>query len=147
MMLPTQTMTRYELLPRPSKENLCAAFVGKSLDSVRSPAAVIDRAIYRENCSRMGRLVKDNGYRFRCHIKTHKTIEGVRIQLDDGNLSKSIVCSTLAECWFIAKSSLIAEQVVEDVSQAKVDRALAPLTTYYHTADMLWLSNRTRSSR
>ena len=146
-MLPTQTMTRYDLLPRPSKEDLCAAFVGKSLDSVRSPAAVIDRAIYRENCSRMGRLVKDNGYRFRCHIKTHKTIEGIRIQLDDGNLSKSIVCSTLAECWFIAKSSLIAERVVEDVSQAKIDLAPAPLTICYLPSDMLWLSNRTRSPR
>jgi D-serine deaminase-like pyridoxal phosphate-dependent protein len=117
MSLPTQTMTRHDLLPRPDKEKLCATFVGQPLSSVRSPAAVIDRSVYRENCARMGRLVQEKGYRFRCHIKTHKTVEGVRIQLDDGKISKSIVCSTLAECWHIAKSDLVSQGVVDDVSQ------------------------------
>lgn len=47
-LLPPQSQTPHALLPLPDKQALVDAFVGRKLDQVRTPAVVIDRAVYAE---------------------------------------------------------------------------------------------------
>lgn len=56
----------------PDKKSLNDAFVGKPIASLRTPALVIDRATFAENCARMHQNVTTWGAEFRAHIKTHK---------------------------------------------------------------------------
>lgn len=63
--------TRY-LSSSPDKKALNCAFVGKPIASLRTPAFVIDRAIFSANCARMHQNVASWGADFRAHIKTHK---------------------------------------------------------------------------
>ena len=67
-----QTATPYSLLQLPSKEALCAEFVGKSLDALRTPAFIVDRATFAENCAKMHLTAKQWDATFRGHLKTHK---------------------------------------------------------------------------
>ena len=64
----------------------------------------------------MAKKVKDNGLRFRAHVKTHKTVEGIALQVAGGKVDKAVVCSTMTECWQIAESRLVKEGLVNDVS-------------------------------
>jgi D-serine deaminase-like pyridoxal phosphate-dependent protein len=119
MTLPTQTTTTHELLTLPSKDKLCQAFIGKPLSALRTPAAIIDRTIFQRNCQSMANKVESHGMRFRAHIKTHKTVEGVEMQLKaGGGRDKAIVCSTMMECWQVAESRLVRDGIVNDVSIA-----------------------------
>ena len=115
--LPPQTSTTHEFLTLPSKDKLCQAFVGKPLSALRTPAAIIDRTIFQRNCQSMTNKGKSHGLRFRAHIKTHKTVEGVEMQLKaGGGRDKAIVCSTMMECWQVAESRLVKDGIVNDVS-------------------------------
>jgi hypothetical protein len=117
MQLPTQTFTTHRLVTLPSKDELCKAFAGQPLSSLRSPAAIIDRSVFKANCQAMAKKVKDNGLRFRAHVKTHKTVEGIALQVEaGGKVDKAVVCSTMTECWQIAESRLVKEGLVNDVS-------------------------------
>jgi len=69
-----QTTTPHRLLLRPDKRALCETYVGKPLDSLRTPAFIVDRATFAENCTKMLRASKEWGARFRSHLKTHKVI-------------------------------------------------------------------------
>ena len=64
--------TSTELYPTPSRALLHQHFVGKKLQDVETPAAVIDRAVAEEHCSAMLETVDDLGLQFRAHVKTHK---------------------------------------------------------------------------
>ena len=55
-----------------SEEELRKYYIGKSIDEVPTPAAVLDVAIVKRHCHAMLRTVKDLGIGFRAHIKTHK---------------------------------------------------------------------------
>lgn len=73
MALPPQTSTPLAaLFPLPDQEALRKAFVGASLDTLRTPAAIVDVARVRDNCARMHKTAKDWGAMFRAHVKTHK---------------------------------------------------------------------------
>lgn len=116
-MLPPQTLTTHRLVSLPSKDELCKTFVGQPLSSLRSPAAIIDRSIFNSNCAAMAAKVKENGYKFRAHVKTHKTVEGIALQVEaGGGRDKAVVCSTMTECWQIAESRLVSDGMVDDVS-------------------------------
>jgi D-serine deaminase-like pyridoxal phosphate-dependent protein len=39
---------------------------------LRTPAFIIDRAVFAKNCARMHANAKEWGAAFRAHIKTHK---------------------------------------------------------------------------
>ena len=69
-----QSTTPYHLLLRPDKKALCEAYVGKPLDALRTPAFIVDRATFAENCAKMLRASEEWGAKFRCHLKTHKVI-------------------------------------------------------------------------
>ena len=58
--------------PCPSTELLQDAFVGRQLKDVPAPAAILDRAIIKDNCNQMLRACQLLGVQFRPHIKTHK---------------------------------------------------------------------------
>ena len=61
-----------ELLPSPSKAKLQEAFLGKRLQDVPMPAAILDRAVVQRNCDHMLNACQSLGVDFRPHVKTHK---------------------------------------------------------------------------
>lgn len=67
-----QTTTPIHLLLGPSKEALRSEFVGKPLDGIRTPALVIDRSLFAQNCTSMHQRAAEWGATFRAHLKTHK---------------------------------------------------------------------------
>lgn len=56
----------------PSREELCRLFVGKTIQEVPKPAAIMDIAVVRRNCAVVDEAVAALGVGFRAHIKTHK---------------------------------------------------------------------------
>ncbi|RSH80215.1 hypothetical protein EHS25_007225 [Saitozyma podzolica] len=111
----TPTFTPIDLLRLPNKNELCAAFVGKSLSTVRTPAIVVDRTCFKTNCETMNAACVEQGISFRTHVKTHKTVEGVRMQLEAGTGCHAVVCSTMMECWQIVREGLVREGLVKDM--------------------------------
>jgi hypothetical protein len=67
-----QLPVRNRLQVLPSKDDLLVAFQNQSVQSVPTPAFVIDRAIFARNCARMHEAVKGLGAQFRAHVKSHK---------------------------------------------------------------------------
>jgi D-serine ammonia-lyase len=67
-----QTITPRNLSAQPNKQALVDEFVGRPLGALRTPAFVIDRAVFAKNCSLMHENAKEWGAAFRAHIKTHK---------------------------------------------------------------------------
>ncbi|KAF5356085.1 hypothetical protein D9756_003737 [Leucocoprinus leucothites] len=112
----TQTTTPYHLLLGPSKAALRNEFLGKSLDIVRTPALVIDRNVFAQNCAQMHRRASEWGANFRAHLKTHKTTEGTRLQLvSEGGRSNAVVVSTLLEAWAVVNNGLVKDGTVKDI--------------------------------
>lgn len=68
----TQTYTPVAFAAHPAKQNLVHAFRGKPLDALRTPAVIIDRAIFAKNCAQMHDNARAWGAGFRAHVKTHK---------------------------------------------------------------------------
>ena len=58
--------------PTPSSAALQLQFVGKNINDVAAPAAVIDAAVVRRNCKLMLETASKLGLGFRAHVKTHK---------------------------------------------------------------------------
>ncbi|RYP61371.1 hypothetical protein DL771_010158 [Monosporascus sp. 5C6A] len=81
-----------------SKAALRARFVGKSLHEVGTPAVVLDLAKLEANCNLMLEAVERLGLGWRCHIKTHKTIELARLQVGDKSTTPvNLMVSTVLE--------------------------------------------------
>lgn len=60
------------LYTSPSEATLKLHYVGKSLKDCQAPAAVLDIAAIRRNCTAMLDCVDALGVKFRAHVKTHK---------------------------------------------------------------------------
>ena len=71
------------LYPVPSKAQLQALYVGKTLGDVPTPAAVLDRAVVKRNCSQILETCKKLKIQFRPHVKTHKvtSLSSTRVTL------------------------------------------------------------------
>ncbi|KAI0348586.1 hypothetical protein BDW22DRAFT_1350822 [Trametopsis cervina] len=111
-----QTYTPYEFANLPQKETLVNAFRGRPLNTLRTPAVVIDRSVFAKNCARMHANAREWGAGFRAHVKTHKTAEGVRLQLQSSaDQTTAIVVSTLMEAWEVVKAGLVADGTVKDI--------------------------------
>lgn len=63
-----------DLFPRPAKELLVKEFVGKTLQDVPTPAAVLDRNVIQRNCRQMINSCRVLNVSFRAHVKTHKVL-------------------------------------------------------------------------
>jgi D-serine ammonia-lyase len=59
-------------LPLPSKAELVQQFVGKSLNDIPLPAAVLDIAAVKRNCKRMLDAVESLGFDFLPLVNAHK---------------------------------------------------------------------------
>jgi D-serine deaminase-like pyridoxal phosphate-dependent protein len=66
-----------------------------NLETIPTPALILDVERVRRNAMRIGRRVTDFGARLRPHVKTHKCIEVARIQTQGH--SGALTVSTLAE--------------------------------------------------
>lgn len=66
------TRTPYQFMERPRKDALVKEFTGKPLEVLRTPAIIIDRNIFAQNCARMHEKTRGWGAGFRAHLKTHK---------------------------------------------------------------------------
>ena len=55
-----------------SEEEYRKFYIGKDLEEVPTPAAVLDVAIVKRHCSAMLQAVQELGVGFRAHVKTHK---------------------------------------------------------------------------
>lgn len=60
------------LLPLPQHAALREAFIGKNLQDVLTPAAVLDKAVVQRNCLQMLEACEALQVGFRPHVKTHK---------------------------------------------------------------------------
>ncbi|KAF8310948.1 hypothetical protein DL93DRAFT_2083872 [Clavulina sp. PMI_390] len=97
-------------------DELAARFVGKPVTEPRTPALLIDCDVFASNCADMHKRAKSWNWGFRAHIKTHKTIEGTRLQLrSTEGTTDSIVASTIREARFIVENGLVADGTVKDI--------------------------------
>ncbi|KAF5313039.1 hypothetical protein D9619_003555 [Psilocybe cf. subviscida] len=111
-----QTHTPIHLQTNPSKDRLLDAFKGKSLDELRTPAFIIDRNVFAQNCANMHSKAREWGVTFRAHLKTHKTAEGATLQLrSTENQTHAVVVSTMMEAWEVVRAGLVANGTVNDI--------------------------------
>ncbi|KAJ4486090.1 putative serine dehydratase domain-containing protein [Lentinula aciculospora] len=111
-----QTETPYDLVTLPSRTELARHFVGKGLDELRTPAMIINRKVFAENCAAMHTKAKEWGTAFRAHLKTHKTVEGTRLQMiSSADRTNAVVVSTLMEAWEVVQGGLIKDGTVKDL--------------------------------
>lgn len=82
--------------PLPTQSSLQLQYVGKNLNEVLTPAAVIDRSIVKRNCDAMLNVCKELRVGFRAHIKSHKTLEIAKLQVGEEGPADFVV-STLIE--------------------------------------------------
>ena len=71
-LIPKQSRTPYHISGKPEKQDLVDEYKGKNLDALRTPALIIDRAVFAKNCAKLHDLAKSLGARFRAHVKSHK---------------------------------------------------------------------------
>lgn len=77
--------------------NQCCIIIDQTMDleTIPTPALLLDVGRVQRNAERIGNRVRDLGARLRPHVKTHKSIEVARIQTEGH--SGAITVSTLAE--------------------------------------------------
>lgn len=93
------------------------------LSEVPTPAFLVDRTRFRANSDAMRAKAAGSGVGFRPHVKTHKTLEGARIQL--GAERGPITVSTLAEAEFYAGAGFDDITYAVPIDPGKLDRAAA----------------------
>ncbi|KAG2234556.1 hypothetical protein INT48_000459 [Thamnidium elegans] len=96
------------------KASLVESMIGKKLDQLRTPSLIIDRAILKRNCDKLACITNDLNTKVRVHVKTHKTVEGTRMQLE-GASTNAIVVSTMAEAHALINSELTETKLLQDV--------------------------------
>ncbi|KAF9040593.1 hypothetical protein BJ165DRAFT_1350610 [Panaeolus papilionaceus] len=112
----SQTKTPFSLLQRPDKDLLVQTFQGSHVDTLRTPAMIIDRKTFASNCAAMHKKAREWGASFRAHLKTHKTLEGTKLQLKSAaGQSDAIIVSTMMEAWEVVEGGLVADGTVKDI--------------------------------
>ncbi|KAF1796784.1 hypothetical protein FB192DRAFT_1403623 [Mucor lusitanicus] len=97
------------------KTKLVKEMVGKKLDQLRTPSLVINRSILQRNCTALGKITTGlKNTRIRVHVKTHKSVEGARIQLENAQ-TDAIVVSTLPEAYAMINSDLTSSGLLKQV--------------------------------
>ncbi|KAK0934494.1 hypothetical protein LTR29_013904 [Friedmanniomyces endolithicus] len=91
------TMPAPLLYPRPSEAALKLQFLGKKIQDVPAPAAIIDLAVVNRNCRLMLETADQLEVAFRAHVKTHKTTQLARLQVGRDSRSVKLVASTVSE--------------------------------------------------
>ena len=90
------------------------------LSEAATPSFLVDRHRVERNCAGMLEKAKESKVRLRPHVKTHKTIEGARLQLGADN--GPVTVSTLAEAEFFADGGFDDILWALPLDPAKLDR-------------------------
>lgn len=90
------------------------------LSEAATPSFLVDRPRVERNCARMLDKAKKSNVRLRPHVKTHKTIEGARLQV--GTDKGPITVSTLAEAEFFANAGFDDITWALPLDPSKLDR-------------------------
>ena len=75
-----QTTTPLSLLTLPSKDALVKEFVGKNVNSLRTPALIVDKSVFKKNCERVTKETERRGMGFRAHVKSESRNRWVHVQ-------------------------------------------------------------------
>jgi D-serine deaminase-like pyridoxal phosphate-dependent protein len=75
-----QTTTPLSLLTLPSKDALVKEFVGKNVNSLRTPALIVDKSVFKRNCERVTKETERRGMGFRAHVKSESTSRWAYVQ-------------------------------------------------------------------
>ncbi|KAI8361752.1 hypothetical protein BD560DRAFT_404612 [Blakeslea trispora] len=110
----TKTCTVPIAFAQQLKATLAKDCVGKKVTELRTPSLVISKTTLQRNCERVGKITAEFGLRTRVHVKTHKTVEGARIQLTSLS-TDAIVVSTLPEAYYMIDSDLTKEGLLKEV--------------------------------
>ena len=70
-------------------------------NTLSSPSFVVDLDRARANAARMLAFTRAQGVGLRPHVKTHKTLEGMALQVGDTGDTARIVVSTLREVIYL----------------------------------------------
>ena len=70
-----QTTTPLSLLTLPSKDALVKEFVGKDIKTLRTPALIVDKSVFRKNCERITKETERRGMGFRAHVKSESPVD------------------------------------------------------------------------
>ncbi|HVT03894.1 MAG TPA: alanine racemase [Thermoanaerobaculia bacterium] len=100
--------------------------IGDRLSSLRhlpTPCFLVDLPTVERNTRIMREKAFRSGVRLRPHVKTHKTVEGARVQL--GAASGPITVSTMAEAEFFAAADFRDVTYAVPIAADKFQRALA----------------------
>ncbi|HVP07472.1 MAG TPA: alanine racemase [Candidatus Acidoferrum sp.] len=93
-----------------------------SLEFVDTPAILIERPVLNDNVARMQQHASQCGVKLRPHIKTHKSVQLTRLQLEAGAVGIAVAKITEAEV--MARAGVndiqIANQVVGPMKAAKL---------------------------
>ena len=90
------------------------------LSEAATPTFLVDRQRVERNCARMLEKARASNVRLRPHVKTHKTVEGARLQV--GADKGPITVSTLAEAEFFAEAGFDDITWALPLDPAKLDR-------------------------
>ncbi|MGH9459313.1 MAG: alanine racemase [Thermoanaerobaculia bacterium] len=88
---------------------------------IPTPAFLVDQQRFRRNCDAMRAKAERSGVAFRPHVKTHKTIEGARLQ--HGGASGPITVSTLAEAEAFGATGFGDVTYAVPIDPGKLERA------------------------
>ncbi|EEB09608.1 alanine racemase [Schizosaccharomyces japonicus yFS275] len=89
----------------PSKDALKKKYVGISIYEIPTPAFVVDQKVVKNNCDEMLKSIEATGALFRPHVKTHKCIEAMDLQLQ-GRVN-AVVVSTIREAIAVVASGKV----------------------------------------
>ena len=98
-------------------------YCGGTLESVPTPAAIIDLERVMDNTARMSARAHALGVRLRPHVKTHKCIEVARLQTESH--FGGITVSTLAEAAHFAQAGFKDITFAVPIAPGRVQRALS----------------------
>lgn len=128
--LPPQTKTPLEDLgfSIPSKEYLVKQYVGRKLNEVRTPRIIVDRAVVKRNCERLGAIADKSGKKIRVHIKTHKVNNFVNDKTVDSliNFAHFALCKRLLK---LPKFNWTTQKLMQLWSLHWLRRILLPVLT------------------
>lgn len=92
--------------PLPPVDELKSVYAGSDIGNLPVPSAILDVAKVKRNAQQMLDAVKELGFSFRAHVKTHKTRELMRYQIGHNTKDARIVVSTVAEAEYMAPALL-----------------------------------------
>ena len=96
-----------------------------TIDSLRTPAVLIDRARALRNLDRMQQAAGARGIRLRPHAKTHKSPVVARWQIDRGAIG--ICCAKLGEAEVFAQAGITDIRLPYPLNPVNADRVVALL--------------------